>query len=152
MGKRAAAPAGGSSGRKGHRTKTSFGPGNPYRWLKGVSGNPSGTSKEKAAALAHATGRLLAEFVDPWVDLMKYHATKGSAPHAVEAGNRMFGKIEDKHKLELAGGLNVSQTQAEEPNFDYMSDEEKESVMRARQNAERRARKAAAEAKPDHDG
>jgi hypothetical protein len=87
-----------------------FQPGNKLgkKWVKGQSGNPAGYPKDKAETAAYIEKRLREEFVDQWIDALKYHAVKGSAPLMVEAGARMAGRVTDKLELTGKDGAPVS--------------------------------------------
>ena len=71
------------------------------KFQPGQSGNPSGRPKDQAESAAYIARRLREEFLDQAIDALKFHAVKGSAPHMIEALNRVAGKV--LQELELSG-------------------------------------------------
>jgi hypothetical protein len=97
---------GGSSATREPPRGKPFEKGNPYAWKPGQSGNPSGVPKDRAAAAAYIERRLREEFLDHAINALKVYAMKGSAPHMIEALNRMAGRATEA----AAAGVNAEVT------------------------------------------
>jgi hypothetical protein len=78
-----------------------FQPGNEHAWKPGQSGNPAGRPRDQAESAAYIARRLREEFLDQAIDALKFHAVKGSAPHMIEALNRVAGRV--LQELEVGG-------------------------------------------------
>jgi hypothetical protein len=100
LAKKAAPASAGNSAKRKPRGKP-FAEGNEHAWKPGQSGNPAGRPRDQAESAAYIARRLREEFLDQAVDALKFHAVKGSAPHMIEALNRVAGKV--LQELEVGG-------------------------------------------------